>query len=545
MTKVPRHLLERLREDIAFRRIDSGIRLLESHRHLIDSCGPGQENGVVFLAHLAQWVDTGFDQPELIKNLLLRFPQSFRTTLPVRDFAHLQMAEGFVALLDQKNHEAIRHFEMVLSIQAENHDEELITSANLWIGLCYRRQGRYHDALGYVIKARTLATKLKYPKLVAVLQVLEGWIAFQEGNSSEAGKILGKAEAGLLKTDDYIARGNINSIYGRIARRNGNYDQAIRRFEIAIKEYQKRDQQHRNIARCLVNIGLVERLLALQLQEKLDGDTIRDRTEAKGVTPDTELYQQRERQRLKGLRKMAIQRLAEARTIYRRHRDYRGMGNVQVNLGYLWLDVGKLDVAASEGAAAYSLASKRSDSVLKARARILQSAVECAKYDEQIEEETTEVSTPAQCSRSACEYANEAVRAAEDTQNRRLKTKAFIALGSALYIGGDFGGVERCCDQASELLEPSNYDYVWRELQILRAKLRKMGGIESRLRAWSQGEVGKKTFKQVSEEFASIVIPRVWQREGHKISRVATRLSVSPKKVRRILRTQQTPYYVE
>jgi tetratricopeptide (TPR) repeat protein len=431
MTKVPRRFLEQLREDIAFRRIDSGIRLLESHQHLIDSCGPGQENGVVFLAHLAQWVDAGFAQPELIKNLLLRFPQAFRTTLPVRDFAHLQMAEGFVALLDQKNHEALQHFEIVLSIQAENHDDELITSANLWIGLCYRRQGRYHDALGYVIKARTLATKLKYPKLVAVLQVLEGWIAFQEGNSSEAGNILAKAE-GLLETDDYIARGNINSIYGRIARRNGNYDQAIRRFEIAIKEYQKRDQKHRNIARCLVNIGLVERLLALQLQEKLDGDTARGKTEAKGVTPDTGPYQQRERQRLKGLRKMAFRRLADACTIYRRHRDYRGMGNVQVNLGYLWLDVGKLDVAAAQGAAAYSLASKRSDSVLKARSRILQSAVECAKYEEQIEEETTEVSTLSQCSRSACEYANEAVRAAEDTQNRRLKAKASIALGSAL-----------------------------------------------------------------------------------------------------------------
>jgi hypothetical protein len=48
--------------------------------------------------------------------------------------------------------------------------------------------------------------------------------------------------------------------------------------------------------------------------------------------------------------------------------------------------------------------------------------------------------------------------------------------------------------------------------------------------------VGQKTFQQVSEEFAEIVIPRVWLREGKKISRVAERLSISPKKVRRILR---------
>jgi hypothetical protein len=48
--------------------------------------------------------------------------------------------------------------------------------------------------------------------------------------------------------------------------------------------------------------------------------------------------------------------------------------------------------------------------------------------------------------------------------------------------------------------------------------------------------VGEKTFQQVTEEFAEIVIPKVWLREGRKISRVAECLSISPKKVRRILR---------
>jgi hypothetical protein len=45
--------------------------------------------------------------------------------------------------------------------------------------------------------------------------------------------------------------------------------------------------------------------------------------------------------------------------------------------------------------------------------------------------------------------------------------------------------------------------------------------------------IGDKTFQQVAEEFAEIVIPKVWGREGKKISRVADRLSISPKKVRR------------
>jgi hypothetical protein len=48
--------------------------------------------------------------------------------------------------------------------------------------------------------------------------------------------------------------------------------------------------------------------------------------------------------------------------------------------------------------------------------------------------------------------------------------------------------------------------------------------------------IGDKTFQQISEEFAELVIPKVWLREGKIVSRVAQRLSISPKKVRRVLR---------
>jgi DNA-binding NtrC family response regulator len=39
----------------------------------------------------------------------------------------------------------------------------------------------------------------------------------------------------------------------------------------------------------------------------------------------------------------------------------------------------------------------------------------------------------------------------------------------------------------------------------------------------------------MTEEFARIVIPKVWEREDRKVARVAKKLSISPKKVRRIL----------
>ena len=56
--------------------------------------------------------------------------------------------------------------------------------------------------------------------------------------------------------------------------------------------------------------------------------------------------------------------------------------------------------------------------------------------------------------------------------------------------------------------------------------------IDPQLRAWSNGAVENKTFQQMTEEFARIVIPKVWEREDRKVARVAKKLSISPKKVR-------------
>ena len=59
--------------------------------------------------------------------------------------------------------------------------------------------------------------------------------------------------------------------------------------------------------------------------------------------------------------------------------------------------------------------------------------------------------------------------------------------------------------------------------------------MDTALQEWSKGLTHDKTFQQITEEFARIIIPKVWEREQRKVSRVAASLSISPKKVRRIL----------
>ncbi|SPE42039.1 hypothetical protein SBA3_490006 [Candidatus Sulfopaludibacter sp. SbA3] len=95
----------------------------------------------------------------------------------------------------------------------------------------------------------------------------------------------------------------------------------------------------------------------------------------------------------------------------------------------------------------------------------------------------------------------------------------------------------RCCEQAVALLQPDGPErqYVWEELDTLKARVLRAQPVDATLRAWSSGIVEGQSFQQMSEEFARLVIPRVWEREGRKVSRVAEKLSISPKKVRRIL----------
>lgn len=167
-----------------------------------------------------------------------------------------------------------------------------------------------------------------------------------------------------------------------------------------------------------------------------------------------------------------------------------------------------------------------------ARARTLQCMVENAKLDEQIEE-----SGPSRHAQLAHDFARDAVEFSKHTQNRRLLARAYVWQGLT-FLDDHFDNPEaarECCDAATGLLKPDGQGYVWEDLQDLKTRILQKGRIDTVLREWSEGLVGDKTFQQITEEFAGVIIPKVWEREDRKISRVAAKLSISPKKVRRIL----------
>ena len=528
--------LAQLQGHVAEREVERGIACLQSHQDVIAKLDPCQENAARLLAQLAIWTDIGFNGPPL-RELLHRFEHlepGSRSKLSIADYICLRMAEGMAGMAEEAVETAIGHFDFVLSLGDELDDRFLLAIAYFWKGRCLRRRGDYDEALIYTGKGRDLALALGHLRMAAVMQVLESWLLFQQGKWKEAVRVSQTAENALRETDDYVTLGNIQSFYGRMARREGRFDKAVEFFENAIRHYGQRDPRHPNLARSLANMALAKRGIALQLQKRIDRDARRRRKtpasregKPSGTSPDY-------RSRLAQLRREALEHLEAARAIYQQRPSHHGAGTVYLNAAYIHLDGGDFQRAEEEAASAYELGGEKQDYILMGRARILECMIENAK----VEEEIGEGADPGSHARRALEFSQEAIELAKHTQHHLLLANARLWQG--LTQCNSFFDNPEAARESYDLArascganQPDNN--MSQDLQTLGAKILRKGSVHPALKAWSQGAVGEKTFRQISDEFAEIVIARVWEREGRKVSRVAARLSISPKKVRRIL----------
>ncbi len=521
-------LINDLRAHLADRRIHAGYETIDAHRSLIAALTSDQPQAAAVVGYLAQWVNAGYASPGFIEDLLARFPCELHSRLTVEEYVHLRMSHGMLQMAQEEPGAAIDHFNVVLALVPDISDLEVVAIAHFWKARCLRRKGEYEKALAGTIVARDIVDSLGYAPMAALIRTQEAWLNFQKGKLREALNILSEAEAVLTRTDDQLTLGNIQSAYGRMSRREGRYEASVRHFRSSIEHYRRHAAKHPHIARSLANMAYVERLLSLRVRKLID---LRAQRRGKsGLTPDgtAEL-----RQRYEELRCEAMAHLREAGEIYSTHLQQHGAGTVKVNCGFLYLDAGELDSASKEASEAFELGQQKNDSILMARARLLQCTIENAKLEEGIEE--SEI--PGEHANAALDYARQAVEFAQNTENERLLARAQMWLGLTYCneVLNDIEAARACCDAAFNMLKPDPHDPLWRELQSFRAKIVRAGSVDATLRAWSQGQVGNKTFQQITEEFAELIIPKVWEQEERKVARVATRLSISPKKVRRIL----------
>jgi tetratricopeptide (TPR) repeat protein len=528
--------VENLNRALLHRNVAEGVAMLNRAAPALAEMNPQTPYAAELLFLVAQWVDVGYKDYRLLDSLLGNFPVQSRRKMPLDDYLRLRMVEAFRAVSVWEADKAIEALDFVLRAEKESPDEYLVTVALFWKARAHRKKGEYEAALEDIVRARKLAQSSRdHLMLTAVIQIQESWLLFQKGLRKEAWRLLAHAETVLGYTDHYLALGNIESARGRIERRAGEYAKALDHFGRAIDLYSKGDPNHRNVARTLVNAAYVKRLLALQLRKRIDAQASKPgqarggrqvRTAAPGGSSFRERYQQ--------LCDEAMLDLRRAREIYVSCGHLGGMGSVLLNTGYLHLDRGEIDRAAQEALEAYRIGLEKNDHILMARARILQATTENAHVEEQLGED---VDTAIHADH-AKQYSEEALELAHQTQNRRLLAGAFIVRGmtAANDFFQEWEMAKRCAAEATELIGAGENDHLLDDLAALKSRIVKVHGINDSLRAWSEGVVGDKTFQQITEEFAEVVIPKVWVREEKKISRVAHSLSISPKKVRRILR---------
>jgi hypothetical protein len=276
----------------------------------------------------------------------------------------------------------------------------------------------------------------------------------------------------------------------------------------------------------------VQRLVALDLRRKIDAATAKRRSGA-GAQPvsSAAVSQSYYREQFTQMRDEAFAHLDEAAAVYAIHPNHHGSGTVHLNRGLLHLDNGALDLADQEAARAFALGEEKEDAILKSRARIVQCMVANARLEEGIEQD------PRQEAQAALEYSRDAIEFARATQNRRLLARAYTWHGLTLaneYFC-DYEAAREAMNTAGAYLDHGFHDTAWSDLRTLKARVVRSHSIDETLLAWSQGAVGERTFQEIEEEFAQIIIPKVWELEGRKVARVAARLSISPKKVRRAL----------
>jgi tetratricopeptide (TPR) repeat protein len=514
------NLLDRLNDALTQRDAVLAFALLDSSASSWETLSPTDPHATAFLVCLAQWVSLGYRNPAFFDHMMERFALVDRKQLSFEDYIGLRFAEAQRALLADDMPKAVSIFRFLLEVEPGILDPQLVAVAHYWKGRAHRRLGEFNAAKLHMLNAQEQAQELGFTKLVALVKIQTSRMFFREGQHREAFRLLDEAEQELKGTGDAISLGNIESARGRFVRRLGEYPKALKHFERAIEIYGDASPGRPNGARALVNAAYVKRLIALDLKGRQKSGRARAADHVRFLEVCRE----------------ALEYLSRAKDIYSNLRHQAGTGSVLVNAGYLHLDSGDIEQAEEDAAQAFALGELKQDEALLARARILQATIE----NERAEEQFGEAGSLATYAHAARSYAEEAIALTRRTENTRILAGAYVVRGfiAASDFFQDWETAKQYSTLASELLGKDDLDHLSKQLALLKTKILRSTGVDETLRAWTEGVTGTKSFQQITEEFAEMVIPKVWEQQDRKITRVAEVLCISPKKVRRVLRSR-------
>ena len=577
--EVPTDALTTLREHLALREIKSGFDLLRSLRSHVDRLGPTMKNGAALLDLLLLWIDVGYSVPASLKRTWARFAEIPES---LEDYLHFRMAQGTRSFMRGDYKRGIEHFHSLLFDREviEKHDwKDWIAIVVYMRARFYRQIGAYKEAMDDTDNAMQLAQAKGREKMAAVMSIMKAWLLGQSGKKLEAMTMLEEALEVIKQTDDHKAFGDIKSAQARILRRFGRreYGRVSDLLEESIRAYSKLDSKPHNQVRALANLAFTNLLQAEAKEKDISEDDKRVRSvqelldktahqdfdaliaQCEEADPTFNLNRQYSHSELletfvRDLRAVLAQHTEsrkekgdevktlriKARTALEQAGDSqdnsRDRGTVQLHWGHLYLQEGSIHDAEKFAGKAFESGGD-TDSVLMARARILQSKVAMRKA----ERLPANAQDPDNCRSKSLDFANEAVNHAKDTEIPRLRAAAYIQQGLAILSNPDRepDQATKCYDRATELLRqgsvdcaPSDVeDYLWGDLALLNTKLPRLGAFTEKMsELLNLAKGGGTEMQTLKKKFEDSVICEVLISNENR-----------PKDVRKLLRCSEEP----
>jgi hypothetical protein len=534
LLEVPDGELAELRDDVILCRRARAWGWLSNHGSLIRSANPDHPNTCALAGYLAHWTDAGGKLEGVLTELLGRFPPAERDGLSLRSHVFLRFAEGVLKFTQRKPDTGDLDF--VITISAEIPDgAELLLLAHFWKAETERRRGALDSATRHAKKSAEIALRLGFARLAARAQALEALLMLDSGPPRSA-QLLQQGESVLRESEDWLWRGRVQAGFGQSAIEEGRYQAALEHFTNAKDLFVGGPVRTPDLGWAHCNIAHAQRLIASSLAANIDAQAELHRRSVQPASTEGSRSGSYYREHLEQVRSEAYSALAQSAAVFRSLNKTRAVNSVRLERCALLADCGDLEQASRQAHECFQTGARQKDGLLMAQARLLESRIEKTHCEEGVGLDLTHHA------QRAYEYAKEALTLALQCEakpsiKRRLLAGIYVCQGLLLTneLFGNIAAARECCHSASEYVNAAERDQLWEEYQMLAAKALHSGTIDANLRRWSEGLVEGKTFQQITEEFAELVIPAVWAREGKNISRVVSKLSISPKKVRRIL----------
>src|ERR1700678_366844 len=118
-------LLDGLREHLGQRQIGQGMARLDEVWSRTGRLDPQDPHSAALLCYVAQRVDAGWRDIDIVQTGLGAFPKGRRSAVRLADYIHILMAEGMVWVNEERVDRALENFSRVLSIRHEITDPQL------------------------------------------------------------------------------------------------------------------------------------------------------------------------------------------------------------------------------------------------------------------------------------------------------------------------------------------------------------------------------------------------------------------------------------